>query len=265
MKIAERLFRPGAGETDGFRRRREALAKIGALGVAGLCGCGVSRAASGAAGGEGIGAAASSVASAPGSCILIPSETAGPFPLLAILSNASMVRKDVREGKIGIPMTLDMTLQNVGSACQPIANAAVYIWHCDKDGGYSGYSSAENGTHDGETYLRGIQVSDANGAVSFTTIFPGWYPGRITHIHFQIFLNNKLNVTATVTSQLTFPLDTIKAVYDTPLYRGRGQNTSVADYAGDGVFSDGATYQIAAVSDDPLQSLRATLAIGMTV
>lgn len=252
-----------------FNTRRQAMGRIGAFGMTGLFGFGSPSAASGASSAVGKAENAATPAtpmpaSAAGSCILIPSETAGPYPLLALLGNSAMVRKDIREGKAGIPLTLVLQVQDVNRACRPITNAAVYIWHCDKDGGYSGYSNPDNGSHAGETYLRGIQLSDANGEVSFTTIFPGWYQGRITHIHFQIYLNDNLDARATATSQLAFPQKITRAVYDTPLYRNRGQNTTVADFSEDGIFSDGAAYQIAAVSGDPAQSLRAALTVGIS-
>jgi protocatechuate 3,4-dioxygenase beta subunit len=140
-----------------------------------------------------------------GTCTITPTETQGPYPLLAILSNSAIVRSDIRESKTGVPLTLTLTLQDLSNGCAPIAGAAVYIWHCDKDGLYSGYSNSQNAGQAGLTYLRGIQVSDSNGQVTFTTIYPGWYAGRITHIHFQIYLNDNLSVTATATSQLAFP------------------------------------------------------------
>lgn len=247
MNIGNGNSRSKASKELRSKARRQALGKLGALGAAGLFGFGNSRA-----------------AETVGGCAVIPEETQGPYLLRAILRNRAMVRKDIREGKAGIPLTLRLKVQDVSKACRPIPNAAVYIWHCDKDGGYSGYSSRENGNHVGETYLRGIQITDANGEVSFTTIFPGWYPGRITHIHFQVYLNDNRAVSATATSQLAFPQSVTKAVYDTPLYRGRGQNTTVADFSEDGVFSDGTAYQIAAVSGEPTQSLEATLDIGIS-
>lgn len=247
MNIGNGNSRSKVGKALRSKARRQALGKLGALGAAGLFGFGNSRA-----------------AETVGACTVIPEETQGPYLLRAILRNPAMVRKDIREGKAGIPLTLRLKVQNVNNGCRPIANAAVYIWHCDKDGSYSGYSSRENGNHADETYLRGIQITDRNGEVSFTTIFPGWYPGRITHIHFQVYLNDNRAVAATVTSQLAFPQNVTKAVYDTPLYRARGQNKTVADFREDGVFSDGTAHQIAAVSGDPRQSLNATLAIGIS-
>jgi protocatechuate 3,4-dioxygenase beta subunit len=196
-------------------------------------------------------------------CTLIPQETEGPYPLLSVLSNSAIVRQNITEGKTGVPLTLTLKLVNVSNSCGPIVGAAVYIWHCDKDGQYSGYSSGANGNHAGETYLRGIQVTDSNGQVSFTTIYPGWYAGRITHIHFQVYLHDNLNVTATATTQLAFPQDVTTAVYNSSLYTARGQNTSVTGFAQDNVFSDGTTYQMVTIAGDTTNGYAASLTVGV--
>lgn len=204
-------------------------------------------------------------ASSGSNCALIPQETQGPYPLLAILSNAAIVRKDIRETKTGIPLTLTLTLTNVNNLCTPIANAAVYIWHCDKDGEYSGYSSSQNGNHQGETFLRGIQVSDANGQVTFTTIYPGWYAGRITHIHAQVYLNDNLTVIAAATTQFAFPQEVTTAVYNSSLYTAHGQNSSVTSFGADNVFSDGTAYQMLSISGDVASGYGAALNLGIAV
>lgn len=195
-----------------------------------------------------------------GTCVITPQETEGPYPLLAILSNSAVVRSDITAGKTGIPLTLTLTVQDLSNGCAPVAGAAVYIWHCDKDGLYSGYSASNNAGQAGLSYLRGIQVTDASGQVTFKTIFPGWYAGRITHIHFQIYLNNNLSVTATATSQLAFPQAITSAAYNTALYT-KGQNTSVTSFAADNVFADGTTYQMAAVTGDTTNGYAASLTV----
>ncbi len=179
---------------------------------------------------------------AAGSCVLIPQETVGPYPL-DLSANPAFFRQDITEGKTGVPLTLTLNLVNTYASCGPIANARVDVWHCDKDGLYSGYNQSGANTV-GQTFCRGIQLSDANGAVKFTTIYPGWYPGRITHIHFQVYLNNGL----VATSQVAFPEDITRAVYATALYAARGQNTSVTSFAMDNVFSDGTQYQMCTIS-----------------
>lgn len=195
-----------------------------------------------------------------GSCTLTPQETQGPYPLLAILSNAAMVRSDITEGKTGVPLRLTLTIQDLSGGCTLVAGAAVYIWHCDKDGLYSGYSNSQNAVQAGLTYLRGIQVSDANGQAQFTTIYPGWYAGRITHIHFQVYLNDNLSVTATATSQLAFPAAVTTAVYGSALYT-KGQNYSVTSFSADNVFGDGTTYQMVAISGDTANGYDASLTV----
>lgn len=198
--------------------------------------------------------------SAAGSCTLTATETQGPYPLLAILSNSAMVRSDIREGKTGVPLTVNLSIQDLSAGCTPVSGAAVYIWHCDKDGLYSGYNVSNNTGQTGLTYLRGIQVTDANGAVSFTTIYPGWYAGRITHIHVQIYLNNNLAVTATATTQIAFPQSVTQAVYATALYT-KGQNTSVTSFAADNVFSDGTSTEMAVVTGDAVNGYVAGLTV----
>jgi protocatechuate 3,4-dioxygenase beta subunit len=153
---------------------------------------------------------------------------------------------------------------DVNNSCIPISNAAVYIWHCDKDGSYSGYSSSQNGSHAGETFLRGIQVTDSDGVVTFNTIYPGWYAGRITHVHFQIYLNDNLTVTATATSQLAFPAAITTAVYNTSQY-SKGQNSSVTSFSQDNIFSDGTEYQMTTVEGDTTSGYSASLSVGLAV
>lgn len=200
----------------------------------------------------------------PASCTLIPSETDGPYPLYSALSNSALRRSNITEGKTGVPLTLTLNFVNVGSSCGAISNAAVYIWQCDKDGQYSGYSSSQNGNHAGETYLRGVQVTDSNGQVTFTTIYPGWYVGRITHIHFEVFLNDNLSGTAKATSQLAFPQAITQTVYASSLYASHGQNSSVTSFTQDNVFSDGTTYQMLNVTGSVSAGYAATLTIGIS-
>jgi protocatechuate 3,4-dioxygenase beta subunit len=198
-------------------------------------------------------------------CVLVPSETEGPYPLPDALNLVVLVRSDVREDRTGVPLTLMLAFVNVNQSCEPIAGAAVYIWHCDKDGAYSGYNTPANGNHLNETFLRGTHLTDANGQVVFTTIYPGWYPGRITHIHFQVYLNNNRAVPASATSQIAFPQASTAAVYDSPLYAVRGQNTSVPNFAADDVFADGTEFQLATVAGSVSNGYTAALTVGVAV
>ncbi|MGC4091944.1 MAG: intradiol ring-cleavage dioxygenase [Polyangiaceae bacterium] len=191
------------------------------------------------------------------SCVLIPEETVGPYPLWDTLAGASAyTRKDVTEGKPGVPLTLVLKILNVSDSCKPVANALVYIWHCDKDGVYSGY-----GTAAGTTFCRGVQATDSSGNVTFTTIYPGWYTGRITHIHFRVYFSNNLEAT----SQLAFPLDVTTAVYNSDLYKAHGQNTSVASNTADGIFSDGVQYELLNVTGSVAAGYTATLNVGVAL
>lgn len=139
-----------------------------------------------------------------GDCVLIPSETAGPFPL-DLTENTFYFRNDVREDRDGIQLNMKMKIVGLDN-CSPMQNVRVNIWHCDKEGNYSGY-----GTETGLTYLRGYQITDVNGEVEFITIFPGWYPGRVCHIHFQVYVSSSY----AAISQLTFNQDQKQTLYET--------------------------------------------------
>lgn len=130
-------------------------------------------------------------------CVIVPEVTEGPYYF-----DPALLRADITEGRPGLPTTLKM--QVVDQACAPLANARVDVWHCDADGNYSGYNGYE-----GETFMRGTQMSDADGMVTFATVYPGWYRGRTTHIHFKVFLNE----TTVLTGQIFFPDDVSNAVY----------------------------------------------------
>lgn len=155
-----------------------------------------------------------------GSCILIPRETAGPFPL-NLSNNPEYFRRDIAEDTSGVPLNLTLKVVNANAGCTPIVNARVDVWHCDTRGVYSGFSNQPGGVNaSGQTFCRGIQLSDENGNATFATVYPGWYLGRATHIHFQVFLNNGL----AATSQLAFPEEINTAVFNTTEYSARGQN-----------------------------------------
>ena len=101
-----------------------------------------------------------------------------------MISNSAFYRQDITESKSGLPLMLALTIVNVNSGCTPVANATVEVWQCDAAGVYSEYGSGA-----GQTFLRGLQKSDASGVVTFKTIYPGWYMGRATHIHLEVFVN----------------------------------------------------------------------------
>ncbi|HWK74261.1 MAG TPA: hypothetical protein VNQ81_08320 [Povalibacter sp.] len=208
--------------SNGWITRREALGLIGATGLVGHA------------------TAASAASAADTRCVLIPRETGGPYPLFADTARLkALTRQNIAEGRGGTPLNLLLTVRNVNDGCTPIANALVYVWHCDKDGDYSGYRQRGSSTM-GETFCRGVQSTDRNGQARFVTVYPGWYPGRITHIHFRVYLGDRLEAT----SQLGFPEDITRAVYDSPLYVARGQNRTVNGFEDDSVFADGVQHQL---------------------
>lgn len=194
-------------------------------------------------------------------CITSPEETAGPYPY-DLSANSAMFRSNITEGKEGILLNLILTIVNSNNSCAVIENARVDIWHCDKDGYYSeytepGYLGTENYT--GKTFLRGIQLSDSSGQVKFVTIYPGWYTGRTTHIHVEVFINNVLKKT----TQLAFPDSLNKEVYGTSLYNAHGQNTSVANNASDSIFADSLSEELVTISGDTTNGYTATFQVGV--
>ncbi|MFN3986496.1 MAG: hypothetical protein ACK4KV_13445 [Rhodocyclaceae bacterium] len=221
-----------------------------------------------------------------GTCSQIPEETAGPYPAdgsgasgtsINVLANNGVVRSDIRSNigaetlVSGTPMTLTITLQNVSGDCAPLAGYAIYIWQCDINGEYSAYSGGSNGNHLSDTYLRGVQVTDAAGQVTFTTIFPGCYIPRVAHIHVEVFpslalatsSNNKI-----ATSQFAFDDDLVVAVYASDSYRSAGNQTRLAQSAvtnaNDSIFSDGVDTQLLTLSGDVVNGFEATITMAVS-
>ncbi len=129
--------------------------------------------------------------------------------------DSQMNRSDIREDRKGVPITYLFTVLDAN--CNPVKGAVVDIWQTDREGVYSAFQS--QGTS-GETYLRGFQYTDEEGKCTFKSIFPGWYPGRITHVHGKVFLNGSQKDT----TNFFFPKDIETEVYNSPLYVDRGQN-----------------------------------------
>lgn len=185
-----------------------------------------------------------------GTCVLIPSETEGPYPLMNYY-NSGDLRSDIRESQEGVVLNLKLKIMGLDN-CLPIKNALVYIWHCNNHGYYSGYANQPGylGTKDytGATWLRGVQMTDANGEVNFKTNFPGWYTSRVTHIHFRVYLNSVLQAT----SQLSFPVEARDTIQATSLYSAHGKDPLTP--ATDSVLKDG--------YDDQMATLTANTATG---
>jgi protocatechuate 3,4-dioxygenase beta subunit len=178
----------------------------------------------------------------PTACTLIPTETEGPFPL-DLTENSYYFRNNVTEDRTGAPFKIRLKILGQDN-CTPMTNVRVNIWHCDKDGIYSGYAGGMNqGGSTSTQWLRGYQMTDANGEVEFTSIFPGWYSGRICHIHFKVTVSS----TYAAVSQLTFDIPTKNAVYAAfPSLYTKGADPMTI--AADNVFSDGVTYQTATLT-----------------
>ena len=207
----------------------------------------------------------------------IPSETAGPYPAdgsrasnqtLNALALAGIVRSDIRTslgtGNVaaGIPTTVELTLVNTNDDCAPLANHALYLWHCDQDGNYSMYSDAAVD----EDYLRGVQVSDSDGKITFTTVFPACYTGRWPHMHFEIFPSLAEATDASNilhTSQLAIPEAICDAAYATDGYTQSVRNLSQLTLETDNIFSDGYASQLATVTGDENSGYNMQLTIGI--
>jgi protocatechuate 3,4-dioxygenase beta subunit len=251
--------------------RRGMLAVVGGLGATVLAGCALDDSGAttlssssgggrdpGGPGGAPPGGAESNVEVADGE---IPEETSGPYPGDGsngpnVLSESGIVRSDITSsfgsaGGVaqGVPVTVRLRVYDLnGSDVTALSGAAVYLWHCDRDGNYSMYSDAVAD----ENYLRGMQETDRTGRVEFTSIFPACYSGRWPHMHFEVYeslddatsYRNKLR-----TSQLALPQDACEEVYGS----AEGYDASVSNLAAvsldsDMVFADGHSLQLATVT-----------------
>lgn len=152
-------------------------------------------------------------------CTLTPRVTEGPFYF-----DPALVRQDIREDRPGVPLHLCM--QVVTADCRPINGARVDIWQCDAQGNYSGYARQAALDTSGQTFLRGTQFADARGVAQFRTIWPGWYRGRTTHVHFKILLGADAQRQA-LTGQIFFDEGFNQAIYDqsAAYRRDRAQDT----------------------------------------
>ncbi|HTH82917.1 MAG TPA: hypothetical protein VL490_08270 [Mucilaginibacter sp.] len=180
-----------------------------------------------------------SLTSTNGSCVVAPTEEEGPFPYAGGEANNPLARVDVTEGQTGVPLSLTIIVVNTNSNCNVVSGVRVDMWQCNKDGYYSGYSNQPGvlGTQSyvGKTWLRGYQTTDSNGQLKFTTIYPGWYSGRATHVHFEVFINGVLKKT----TQMAFPESISDVVQISSLYAAHGINTT--RNAKDSVFGNSTT------------------------
>ena len=232
--------------------RRRALVLVGGATLATLVGCSNKDKAT----------PSDAASSSPSDCSEIPAETAGPFPADGtngpdVRTMDGIVRQDIRSSfgassttAAGIPRTIDLAIGDA-DGCTSLDGAAVYLWHCDREGRYSLYSRGATA----ENYLRGIQAAGDDGKLRFTSIFPACYPGRWPHIHFEVF-SSLADATGSAspiaTSQIALPEATCKEAFATTGYEQSISTLSQTSLTRDGVFGDDqAEHQLPSVSGDP--------------
>jgi protocatechuate 3,4-dioxygenase beta subunit len=155
------------------------------------------------------------------SCLVAPSVTQGPYWV-----DEGLKRSDVRGGQTGIPLVLKLYVFRADDSCSLQEGAIVDIWHCNAGGLYS--DEAVEGTT-GETWLRGYQVTDANGLATFTTIYPGWYSGRTIHIHVRVRVFSGSSTTFNYTTQIFFSESDNSTVIATSPYNSRGTSKDTSN------------------------------------
>ena len=261
-------------------QRRKALGLLAGLGAIGLLGCG--------GGGDSSSNSATTTTTTTttggttsgtsATCSVIPEETAGPYPGdgsnnngLSALALTGIVRSDIRSsfaGASGVadgaPLTVKLTLVNTSGSCADLSGYAIYIWHCDRVGRYSMYSSGVTA----ENYLRGVQATGSDGLATFTTVFPGCYSGRMPHIHLEVYRSTTTATSYTnklKTSQLAFPEDVCTAVYASSGYSASVSNFNSISFSTDNVFSDGVTLQLATLTGNVTDGYVAELTVGISV
>jgi protocatechuate 3,4-dioxygenase beta subunit len=202
--------------------RRGALAKLGGLAVVALSGTALgTRELLEAEDADAAGNGPAAVSSGLVSCVLAPEQTEGPY----YVEDAAL-RRNVTEGKPGVPLVLRLSVVNVAS-CRPIKGAAVEIWHCDASGVYSGVQG------DTGMFLRGVQRTDTKGLARFRTVYPGWYQGRTVHIHTKVHLGGNV----VHTGQLYFSDAVTDAAYTRSPYNQRPHRTT--RNAADSIYRNG--------------------------
>jgi protocatechuate 3,4-dioxygenase beta subunit len=259
--------------------RRQVIKLIGSAGVAtglmAILGCAPAAILGSAspAGSSATSGSSTATAGSDASCDVIPEETAGPYPGDGsngpdVLSQSGVVRSDIRSSfgsmsgvAAGIPLTIRLAIQDEANDCGPLAGAAVYIWHCDRDGAYSLYSQGATN----ENYLRGVQAADSSGIVTFTSIFPACYSGRWPHIHFEVYpsldkATDQANKIAT--SQIALPKAICDTVYATDGYGQSVTNLAQVSLASDNVFRDDAgVHQLGTIGGSVESGLTVDLAV----
>jgi protocatechuate 3,4-dioxygenase beta subunit len=270
----------------GTMNRRRALGLLGGVGaLAALAACstgtgstatGSSSSSSTTSSGTSSSSSGSSTTSADASGTLteVPDETGGPYPAdgsngVNVLDDSGIVRSDIRSSfgsstttAAGVPLTIKLTVRDTSTGAAK-AGAAVYLWHCDREGQYSLYSRAVTS----ENYLRGVQETDSTGTVTFTSIFPACYSGRWPHIHFEVY-TSVADATSSgpivKTSQIALPKEACDVVYATDGYSASVRNLSQVSLQRDNVFgNDAGIHQIASMSGDASSGYTSALTIGV--
>jgi protocatechuate 3,4-dioxygenase beta subunit len=257
--------------------RRRALAVLGGAGLAAaLAGCGIGGngddAGASAGGAASSSAASGGVASGGASSGEIPEETSGPYPGdgsngVNVLTESGIVRSDITRSfgsgsgvAEGVPLTIVLKVLDTANGAGALQGAAVYLWHCDRDGRYSLYSEGVTG----ENYLRAVQETGSDGTVRFTSIYPAAYSGRWPHIHFEVYPSLEAATTASGklrTTQLALPEAACKQVYATDGYSQSLQNLAQTSLDTDMVFSDGYSLQLAKVTGNVTAGMTASLSV----
>ena len=200
-------------------------------------------------------------ASTPAGCIASPSIEEGPYFIDDKL-NRSDIRMDPATGKQtpGTPLELTLSVVAVGkNQCKPLAGAIVDVWHCDASGAYSEFKDPHFGDYRGKKFLRGFQTTDSNGVVRFTTIYPGWYPGRAVHIHYKVRTPDGKEFT----SQVFFDEKITDTVHAAQPYKRPGKRQMNVD---DGIYREqGGRQSILALSSKNDGDYAATYSVGMMV
>ncbi|MBX7186859.1 MAG: intradiol ring-cleavage dioxygenase [Vicinamibacteria bacterium] len=226
--------------------RRQALKTLGGAGIGIAFGCG-GNSATGPSTAASASTPAGATVSTNATCAVTPTETVGPYPSLV-----DLFRSDIRESKTGTVLSLTIRVVNANSNCAPVSGAAVEIWQCDALGNYSSY-----GSQTGQTYLRGIQTTNASGEVVFTTIYPGWYQGRATHIHAEVTVGGR----SVKVTQIAFPESINNAVHATGVYASRGSNPTTN--LQDGIFADSLSAELVTPTGSPQAGYSAAFQIGI--
>ncbi len=197
-------------------------------------------------------------------CVVRPEMTVGPYFVDEKL-NRSDIRSDPSDGSVrpGVPLALTFNVLSVGAnGCTPLAGATVDVWHCDALGVYSDVTDTAIGFNTlGKKFLRGYQTTDAGGAATFTTIYPGWYRGRAVHIHFKIRTTTPANQAYEFTSQLFVDDALSDQIYAQAPYTGHTGKRDTTN-AADGIYRNGGDQMLLAPTKSD-QGYAATFAVGL--